>query len=182
MTGLSKLLVASLAAAAVVDVCAANQVTECNGDGDCPTTQWCREKRPEDLVYDPECADPTWGVCVDYAGQGRTCGGFVPSWANEICADGLICDANPMIADIPGTCLSRCDYSSTSKECGEEQYCARDGVCRAYGSCRADGDCDEPRNLYIKPRCIGSGECSMEGSCHWRCSHGDISRRLGVKN
>ena len=128
----------------------------CNGDDDCNPGHWCRPTE-----------DPAVNECAAFAGEGESCGGFTPAWAQQVCAPGLVCaDVPPNIPDAPGVCRRPCEANS---DCGEGQYCDVSGLCRSDGACSTHADCNLEGNDYVHIECVGYGVCGERDQCGWTC-------------
>ena len=140
--------------------------TTCELDEDCPDDQWCRP------------SEGGGAQCVPYAQEGESCGGYTPIWWAQRCAPELVCtDYPPNVVDLPGICRRPC---RGDRDCARDQYCAIDGVCRDDGACGWDYDCMLPGNSYLRPACVGYGECD-EGGCGWTCGNPSCVDLAGVE-
>ena len=140
-------------------ICLPAPVVSCTVDTDCPSGQWCRTlENMTDLV------------CVPFASEGDSCGGFTLPWTFERCGSGLQCaSVDPLLVDAPGICRRSCANSS---ECDMAQYCALDSICRPDGSCVVNADCELSGNVYPRPLCLGRGRCNRNEqgmTCGWLC-------------
>jgi hypothetical protein len=129
--------------------------SECFGDEDCSSGEWCRAAPPDGSIYE----------CVPFVGDGERCNGFTTPWNYEQCEAGLTCDTPDFVADAPGICRGRCP----SQGCGNQGYCAADGLCDDDGACERDVDCNLLGNDYAHIECVGHGVCDASGRCGWEC-------------
>ncbi len=109
----------------------------CSSDADCGADGWCR----------PVAPPGSGSECVPFAGEGDTCGGFVPASSFERCAPGLVCDTPDFIADAPGVC--RAEQCTSDADCSRTgcsgQICSNESVIttcefRPEYACYADAD------------------------------------------
>lgn len=61
-----------------------------------------------------------------------------------------------------------CTRCETDADCPDDQYCSLNGVCYPDGGCVLDYDCALEGNAYIRPACVGFGECRAD-QCAWEC-------------
>ncbi len=126
---------------------------ECVDDDDCEAG-WCRPN-------DPGGPDGDAKSCVPFLADGERCGGFVPEWASNRCADGLVCaDSPPSLPDAPGWCRHRCEDDN---ECDDDQYCGVSGNCRPHGDCIEQADCQDDANEWDRILCDGVAFCGKDG-------------------
>lgn len=137
----------------------------CSDDSDCGDDFWCSPTM-----------DPSLNECRPYQQEGEFCGGFVPVWAQNKCAPGLVCtDYPPFILDAPGICRKPCDANG---DCSSDQYCAPDGFCRDDGTCKMASDCEATGNDWPHIECVGYPTCNSSMECGWICGEPDPCQDL----
>jgi len=139
----------------------------CQEDDDCGDDHWCRLTDAMDESM----------VCVPYAQEGESCGGYTPIWAVSKCSPEQTCtDVPQLVMDAPGTCRLPC---TDDDGCAANQYCGSGDVCREDASCWAAGDCAAAGNAWDAVACEGYATCGQwTNACEWHCGSGPTCEDL----